>query len=102
MFVILIAEAIPEHLHGYISRFLTEVDAGVYVGKTSKRVADNLWDRTHSVCQGGRLVMVLSDPRYEQGFSVRSINDRRRRVKEVEGLWLTEFSHIKQVDRDSS
>lgn len=98
LFVTLIAEAIPEHLHGYISRFLTEVHAGVYVGKSSKRVADRLWERAVSVCRAGRLVMVISDSSYEQGFSVRSANDRQRSTHDFEGLWLTEFYHQRRAD----
>lgn len=97
MFITLIAEAIPEHLHGYISRFLTEVHAGVYVGKSSKRVANHLWERANLACQTGRLVMVMSDPSYEQGFSVRSANNRGRSTQDVEGVWLTLVAHQRRA-----
>ncbi|EEJ54453.1 CRISPR-associated protein Cas2 [Mobiluncus mulieris] len=92
MFVILTATAVPEHLHGYLSRFLTEVNMGVYVGKITPRVADALWERCRKVGKEGSLTLVQSDVRFEQGFSVRAYSPRQHRVRCFDGLWLGEMA----------
>lgn len=38
MFVVITATKLPDHVRGYVSRFLVEVDQGVYVGTVSRRV----------------------------------------------------------------
>lgn len=43
--ITIVCNAIRENLRGYITRFLLEVNAGVYVGDLSKRVRDNLIDK---------------------------------------------------------
>ncbi len=45
MFLVITTTSLPDHMHGYLSRFLSEVDTGVYVGNVSRRVRDNLWRR---------------------------------------------------------
>ena len=35
----------PHSVEGYLTRFLSEVQAGLFVGKVSARVRDLLWER---------------------------------------------------------
>lgn len=69
--IVLVLTACPEGLRGHLTRWLMEVSAGVFVGHVSRRVEDELWDRTTELVGKGRAVMASSD-RTEQGFSLRS------------------------------
>ncbi len=88
MFAVLCASAVPDHLHGYISRFLTEVNTGVYVGKVTPRVAEALWARCDTEDREGTLTFVTSNPNYEQGFMVQSRNHEGRQAIDLDGIWL--------------
>ncbi|MFW0170204.1 type I-E CRISPR-associated endoribonuclease Cas2e [Rothia sp. P4278] len=89
MFVVLSATAIPEHLRGYISRFLSEAATGLYVGNVSKRVRENLWSRCVLAAKEGSFTMITSDRQTEQGFTVVSVGVQSRPVIELDGLTLT-------------
>ena len=49
----------PMKLRGYLTKYLCEISTGVYVGKTSAKVRDALWDRVCDTCAHGRAVMVI-------------------------------------------
>lgn len=89
MFVVLSATAVPEHLSGYLSRFLSEASAGLYVGNVSRRVKENLWDRCVLAAKEGSFTLITSDRQTEQGFIVQSIGAQSRQVLELDGLTLT-------------
>lgn len=88
MYVVVAARAIPDHLHGYLSRFLSEVDVGLYLGVVSPVVADRLWARCVEANTSGALTMIISDNTREQGFAIRSSGDPQRQVTDHEGVWL--------------
>lgn len=88
MFIVISATAIPDHLRGYLSRYLSEVVTGLFVGNVSTRVRDNLWIRCTSVVGDGGLVLISSDPTNEQGFSVQTSGRESRRVFDLDGLAL--------------
>ena len=71
MFTTLRIVAVPDHLRGYLSRFLVECGTGLYVGNISPRVAESLWKRAIEAGLEGEIVMVTSNPSTEQGFHVR-------------------------------
>lgn len=89
MFVVLSATAIPEHLRGYLSRFLSEASAGLYVGNVSKRVQENLWTRCTLAAKEGSFTMITSNRKAEQGFTIQSVGAQSRPVIELDGLSLT-------------
>lgn len=88
MFTVLKVTSVPDHIQGYISRFLVEVEAGLYVGVVSPKVADNLWDKIQQSPRSQHATMILSDPKREQGYSIRTYGDSRREVRDFEGLLL--------------
>ncbi|MDO5052492.1 MAG: type I-E CRISPR-associated endoribonuclease Cas2e [Pseudoclavibacter sp.] len=71
MFVVVRVEAVPDHLRGYLSRFLVEVMTGLYVGTLSAPVAERLWVRTTEALRSGRAALVLSDPQRDAGYRLR-------------------------------
>jgi len=66
--IVLVLTACPPGLRGFLTRWLLEISAGVFVGKVSKRVRELLWARTEKMVRTGRASMVFS-ARNEQGLS---------------------------------
>lgn len=86
--VVLIAECVTPGLRGEIRRWLLELRAGVYVGRLTARVRDELWAHVESKRRDGAILMVFA-ARTEQGYSVRTAGDPSRCVVELDGLLLT-------------
>lgn len=85
--IVISTTAVPEHVHGALSRWLIEPAPGVYVGTVSARVRDELWSAV-SECVGEGAAVCLHPDSNEQGFSVRTAGERRRRVATFDGLQL--------------
>lgn len=58
----------PAGLRGDLSKWLNEVNTGVYVGKLSARVREELWERICSNIKSGQATMVYS-AHNEQGYA---------------------------------
>ncbi len=58
----------PPKLRGDLTKWLMEINTGVYIGKISARVRDELWKRICDNVGSGRATMVFS-AKNEQGFS---------------------------------
>lgn len=54
----LVVTACPAGLRGFITRWLLEISAGVFVGVVSARVRDLLWDRVLELAKDGRAILV--------------------------------------------
>lgn len=67
MIVICVANC-PPGLRGDLSKWLSEVNTGVYIGKLSARVREELWDRICDSIRNGQATMVYS-ANNEQGYS---------------------------------
>jgi CRISPR-associated protein Cas2 len=50
----------PPSLRGDLTRWLQEINTGVYVGKVSARVREDLWKRVRENSKSGRATMVFS------------------------------------------
>lgn len=66
--LVLVLTAVPPGLRGFLTRWLLEISAGVFVGKVSMRVRELLWQRTTTMVRTGRAILVFS-ARNEQGLS---------------------------------
>jgi CRISPR-associated protein Cas2 len=84
--IVLVLTACPEGLRGHLTRWLIEVSAGVFVGRPSARVRDELWDRVIELSGRGQAVMAVAD-RSEQGFSLRNHGHHWEPV-DAEGITL--------------
>lgn len=60
----------PPALRGDLTAWLQEIDVGVFIGRVSGRVRDELWERVCRHAKSGRATMVFS-VRSEQGFDFR-------------------------------
>ena len=56
----IVLSACPPGLRGYLTRWLLEISAGVFVGKVSRRVRELMWDRAETMVGAGRAIMVFS------------------------------------------
>lgn len=63
----------PPKLRGDLSKWLIEIDTGVYVGKLGARVREAVWDRIRDTLTHGKATMVYS-ANNEQGMEFRVHN----------------------------
>ena len=84
--VVLIAA--PEGLRGHLTRWMVEVNAGVFVGNPSRRVRDGLWETLSSRIGPGQAVMVEPADN-EQGWAVRTAGKDRWYPVDYDGLILS-------------
>jgi len=85
--VVLVLEKVPTSLRGELTRWMTELQTGVFVGRMSALVRDLLWEKCASKLDSGRCCQVYST-NTEQGFSVRMRGESTRHVVDLEGLTL--------------
>jgi CRISPR-associated protein Cas2 len=50
----------PLALRGDLTKWLLEINAGVFVGRVNKRVREHLWERVVKFARSGRATMVYS------------------------------------------
>ena len=87
--VVMVLEKVPASLRGELSRWLIEVNTGVYVGHVSAMVRDLLWKKCVVHRRAGRIFQAWSTNN-EQHFFMRLTGDAKRRVVDYEGLYLIE------------
>jgi len=63
----------PPGLRGDLSKWLNEVNTGVYIGKLSAKVRDELWRRVCDSIRSGQATMVYSTNN-EQGYAFKTHN----------------------------
>lgn len=76
----------PPSLRGDLSKWLCEINTGVYVGNLSSRVRDALWNRVCENLKNGRATMVYS-ANNEQGMDFRVHNTTWQPV-DLDGIKL--------------
>lgn len=58
--MVLVLSACPAGLRGDLTKWLIEVSAGVFVGKVSARIREELWVRVQSTAGSGRAILIWS------------------------------------------
>jgi len=90
--VVLVLTACPAGLRGYLTRWLLEVNPGVFVGHISSRIRDLMWEKTTELVKEGKAIMV---------FSAR--NEQRLQFKVYRHDWIpTDFDGIQLMMRPST
>jgi len=95
--VVLATTAVPEHLRGALSRWMIEVAPGLFVGTVSARVRDELWHTAAAVVGDGAAILIHPD-NTEQGYSLRTAGERRRRPVDFDGLTLVAMSPLTKTE----
>ncbi len=88
--LVIVLENAPRRLHGYLTRLLVEVRAGVYVGDFSIKVRERLWEVITSQVAPGNAVMVWST-NDDAGFAFDTCGHNRRIPVDLDGLRLVQF-----------
>lgn len=76
----------PAGLRGFLTRWLLEISAGVFIGNPSARVRDVLWDEVREYAGQGRALLAHTTNN-EQGFTFRT-HDHAWHPTDHEGLTL--------------
>ena len=104
--VVMVLENVPSSLRGELTRWMIEIQTGVFVGTMSALVRDLLWVKCAAKIEEGRCCQVYRTNN-EQGFSIRVLGDLTRDVVDLEGLCLvgvrnTRWEKLVPDDRLSS
>lgn len=89
--IVLVLTACPPGLRGFLTRWLMEISAGVFVGKVNARVREKLWERVVEMIGSGRAILVRSI-RSEQGLEVR-VHGHHWEPIDIDGLTLMVRPH---------
>ncbi len=73
--------------------WLLEIRAGVYVGDTSKRIREMIWQQVIQLSDGGNVVMAWAT-NSESGFEFQTWGENRRIPVDLDGLRLVSFLPI--------
>ncbi|MEV0961349.1 type I-E CRISPR-associated endoribonuclease Cas2e [Streptomyces sp. NPDC049910] len=76
----------PAGLRGFLTRWLLEISAGVFVGNPSARIRDLLWDEVQQYAGQGRALLAHTTNN-EQGFTFRT-HDHAWHPTDLEGVTL--------------
>ncbi|MFE2118799.1 type I-E CRISPR-associated endoribonuclease Cas2e [Streptomyces microflavus] len=90
MTVILLTNC-PPGLRGFLTRWLLEISAGVFIGNPSSRIRDVLWDEVQQYAGQGRALLAHTTNN-EQGFTFRT-HDHTWHPTDHEGLTLIQRPH---------
>lgn len=85
MFVVIHTEAVPNSLTGFLSRYLYELESGLFVGRTSRRLYEHLWSQVEAWASPGHAVGICSS-KDDQGFALRQHNHPVLTVLDLDGL----------------
>ena len=88
--LVIVVENAPPRLRGRLAVWLLEIRAGVYVGKTSRRVREMIWSQIEKGIEEGNAVMAWST-NTESGFDFLTLGKNRRIPKEMDGIKLVSF-----------
>jgi CRISPR-associated protein Cas2 len=82
---VIVLTSCPSGLRGYLTQWLLEISAGVYVGHVSARVRGRLWARVIDMAGPGRALLVFQTPG-EQRLSFK-VHDHHWVPVDVDGVW---------------
>jgi CRISPR-associated protein Cas2 len=85
--VVFILENAKVGLRGELSRWLFEVKVGVFTGRVSALVREELWQIIEKKLGKGAAVMIYS-ANNEQGFKAQMLGNPSRSLVDIEGLLL--------------
>ncbi len=88
--LVIVIESAPPRLRGYLSRWLLEIRAGVYLGDYSVRVREKLWKVVSDEIKEGNAVMAWATNN-ESGYSFVTTGQNCREPVDWEGFSLVRF-----------
>ncbi|GEM90628.1 type I-E CRISPR-associated endoribonuclease Cas2e [Oceanithermus desulfurans] len=92
--VVITLEKVSRSLRGELTRWLVELDTGVFVGRVSARVRELLWKKVVEKADEGRCTMAWNTAN-EQGFRIRIHGHEDRCVHTIDGVELVAVRNAK-------
>lgn len=87
---VIVVEAAPNRLRGWLNVWMLQVHTGVYVANLSQRVREFTWKYVHDHLDGGNAVIAWQT-RSEVGYDFDTLGPRRRQPVDFDGLKLVQF-----------
>ncbi|MFW6641016.1 type I-E CRISPR-associated endoribonuclease Cas2e [Nocardiopsis algeriensis] len=98
--VVISTTAVPDRVRGSLSRWMVEPSPGLYVGTLNARVREKLWAAvSETVGEGAAVCLHTADN--EQGFTILTAGERRRKVTDFDGLQLIQFTSLPEEEEDT-
>ncbi|CRK59257.1 CRISPR-associated protein, Cas2 [Alloactinosynnema sp. L-07] len=94
---VIVVAACPTGLRGHFTRWLLEIAPGVFVGKTTTRVRNLMWQRVTEMAKTGRAIMVHTTNN-EHGLAFQVHNHDWTPI-DYEGINLILRPNNQQADR---
>jgi CRISPR-associated protein Cas2 len=83
---VIVLTTCPPGLRGFLTRWLLEISAGVFIGNPSARIRDALWNEVQQYAGQGRALLAHTT-NHEQGYTFRT-HDHAWHPADHEGLTL--------------
>ena len=84
---VIILERVPASVRGELTRWMLELQAGVFIGSVSATVRDLLWKMVTTKLRDGAAILIHNAAN-EQGFAVRYLGSTSRKMESLDGLLL--------------
>lgn len=91
--LVIVTENVPDRLRGYLARYLLEIRAGVYIGKYSVKVREELWKNVIKETSEGNVIIAWSTNN-EAGYLFDTCGKNRRIPILIDDLPLVSFLKI--------
>ncbi|MAE92265.1 MAG: type I-E CRISPR-associated endoribonuclease Cas2 [Pelagibaca sp.] len=88
--LVVITENVPPRLRGRLAIWLLEIRAGVYVGNTSRKTREMIWEQVNALAEEGNVAMAWAT-NTESGFDFQTYGTNRREPVDWQGLRLVSF-----------
>jgi CRISPR-associated protein Cas2 len=97
--LIVVTENVPPRLRGRLAVWLLEIRAGVYVGNTSRKIREMIWEQITLLTITGNVAMAWAT-NTESGFDFQTFGENRRVPIDYDGLRMVSFLPPKLEDCD--
>lgn len=84
----------PPRLRGRLARWAVEVRAGMYVGCTSAKARDAIWELVLAESTAETNAVLAYASTGPQGFELRTSGLNRREIVEIDGMQLARFEPV--------
>lgn len=88
--LVVVTESVPDRLRGRLAIWLLEIRAGVYIGDTSRKIREMIWEQVNTLAEQGNVVMAWAT-NTESGFEFQTYGENRRIPVDLDGLRLVSF-----------
>ena len=95
--LVVVTENVPDRLRGRLAVWLLQIRAGVYVGNTSRRIREMIWEQCQTFVDEGNIVMAWAT-NTESGYDFQTLGQNRRIPIDMDGLRLVSFLPVDEED----